>query len=75
MKEKMIKRKLLSFLLTLALVLGLVPWISLTAQAEPEATTLGEDTLYVAGVDITTAQDGIIDSSNVTGVTGTVSVG
>ena len=36
MKQKMIKRKLLSFLLTLALVLGLVPWISLTAQAEGE---------------------------------------
>ena len=34
MKQKMIKRKLLSFLLTLALVFGLVPWISLTAQAE-----------------------------------------
>ena len=34
MKEKMIKRKLLSFLLTLAMVLGLGPWISLTARAE-----------------------------------------
>lgn len=36
MKEKMIKRKLLSFLLTLALVLGLVPWMSLTAYAATE---------------------------------------
>jgi len=33
MKEKMIKRKLLSFLLTLAMVMGLVPWISLPADA------------------------------------------
>ena len=69
MKQKMIKRKLLSFLLTLAMVMGLVPWMSLTAYAE----TLGEDTLYVAGVDITEDTDGVIDS-NVPGVTGTATL-
>lgn len=68
-KKRQLGRKLLSFLLTLAMVVGLMPGMGLTAYADSEATTLGEDTLYVAGVDITKDSDGIIDS-NVTGVTG-----
>ncbi len=48
MKEKMIKRKLLSFLLTLAMVMGLVPWMSLTAYADPV-----EYDLWVGGTRVT----------------------
>lgn len=52
MKQKIIKRKLLSFLLTLALVLGLVPWISLTAEAD--GTSIESNILFVNGTDMST---------------------
>ena len=71
MKQKT-GRKLLSFLLTLAMVVGLMPGMSLTAQAA-EATTLTAETTTWENGDYVVPAEGVTISGHIT-VNGTVNL-